>query len=214
MGGAQCDAAAVDVAQKKGISVTFLNLFRQELALTWKQFLMLAALSGLANAAVLATINSAAAAPNREAQGLTLVTLGIIILVYIISQKGLMVQAASLAESTVSNIRARFIERLQAADLKDVEKLDRGAVYAAMSGEMQVLSDGTMNLIIVAQSVVLLSAVTLYVAFLSLPALVVAIVFIAIAAAVHLTRAGRNPRAARNDIPARGADDAGVYRLP
>ncbi len=169
--------------------MTFLSLFRLELAKTWKQFLILAALSGLSNAAVLATINQAAAAHDQDTKGFALVTLVLAIIIYSISQKALMVNAAQVAENTVSGMRERLVQRLSAADLKDVEKLDRSALYSAVSGEMQVLSDGTMNLIIVGQAVVLLVVITIYLAFLSLTALLVAIIFIMIAAAIHLSRA-------------------------
>jgi putative ATP-binding cassette transporter len=169
--------------------MTFLSLFRLELVKTWRQFLLLAALSGLSNAAVLATINQAAAAHNRDGTASALVTLVLAIIIYSISQKALMVNAAQVAENTVSGMRERLVQRLSAADLKDVEKLDHSALYSAVSGEMQVLSDGTMNLIIVGQAVVLLVVITIYLAFLSLTALLVAIIFIMLAATIHLSRA-------------------------
>lgn len=169
--------------------MTFLSLFRLELANTWRQFVVLAALSGISNAAVLATINRAAVAHDRSAQGFALVTLALAIIVYSISQKALMLQSASLAERTVSGLRARFVERLLGADLYDVEQLDRSAVYTAISGEMQVLSDGTLQLVIVGQALVLLLVTTLYLAYLSLTAVLVALLFIALGASIHLGRA-------------------------
>jgi putative ATP-binding cassette transporter len=168
--------------------LTFLSLFRFELATTWRQFVLLAALSGLSNAAVLATINSAAAAAGRDGLGLPLITLVLSIIIYSIAQKALMVKAATLAETTVNGLRTRFIERLQTADLKDVEALDQGAVYTAIGGEMQILSDGALQLIIAGQALVLLGITMAYLAFQSLIALVLAIIFIAVAAAIHLSR--------------------------
>ena len=166
--------------------MTFLSLFGLELAASWRQFVVLAALSGLSNAAVLATINSAAASDRASLGPVLLLVLSI--LIYRMSQKALMVQTATLAETTVNNMRARFIERLQRADLKDVERLNRSAVYTAISGEMQVLSDGTLNLIIVGQSLVLLAVTMLYLAFLSLTALMLAVLFAGLAVSIHLSR--------------------------
>src|SRR5262249_16255918 len=140
------------------------------------------------NAAVLATINNAAAAQDRGGMAIAMVTLVLSILIYRVSQKGLMVEAANLAESTVRGMRTRFIERLRAADLKDVEQLDRSAVDTAISGEMQVLSDGALNLIIVGQALVLLFVTMFYLAFLSLTALMLAAAFLVIAASIHLRR--------------------------
>jgi len=165
-----------------------LTLFRLELATTWRRFVFLAGLSGLSNAAVLATINGAAAATERDPRSFSLVVLVLSIIIYSIAQRALMVQAATLAENTVNGMRTRFIEGLQSADLKDVEALDKSSVYTAISGEMQVLSDGALNLIIVGQALVLLSVTMFYLAFLSLAALMLAIIFIAIAASIHLSR--------------------------
>jgi putative pyoverdin transport system ATP-binding/permease protein len=173
--------------------LTFLSLFRLELATSWRQFVFFAALSGLSNAAVLATINAAANSTGRDSLAFSLVLLVLAIIIYSISQKALMVQAAGLAESTVNGMRARFIERLQSADLKDVENLDRGSVYAAVGGEMQVLADGALTLIIAGQAVILLVVIMIYLAFLSFVALALALVFIGIAASIHLSR-GREIR--------------------
>jgi putative ATP-binding cassette transporter len=173
---------------KGGRGMTFINLFGLRLANVWQRFVVLAALSGLSNAAVLATINAAAAATERDVQARSLVTLVLAIAIYSVSQKALMVAATQLAETTVNGLRKRFIERLQAAGVKDVEKLDRSVLYTCIGGEMQVLSDGTLTLVIVIQALVLLTVTVLYLAFLSFTALILAGLFSGIAASFHVGR--------------------------
>src|SRR4051794_2692894 len=116
--------------------MTFLKLFQRALVASWQQFLVLATLSGVSNAAVLATINWAAASlADRDTMGHALVVLALAIAVYSISQRALMVKSATLAESTVASIRVRLIEKLKLADLVDVEKLNRSEIYTAVSAE-------------------------------------------------------------------------------
>lgn len=168
--------------------MTFLNLFRSQLAHTWRRFLVLAMLSGLSNAAVLATINAAAAATERGVETRSLVILVLAIAIYSISQKALMMEAAQLTETTISGLRKRFVERLQSAALRDVEKLDRSVLYSSVSAEMQVLSDSSYTAIIVLQAMVLLAVTVLYLAFLSLTALLLAGLFSGIATVIHIAR--------------------------
>src|ERR1700722_3385687 len=107
----------------------FLKIFHDELVTSWRRFVILAALSGLSNAAVLASMNSAASHitdGGSTKQALILFLLAIAI--YSFSQRMLIMMSATLAESTVANMRVRFIERLQGANLIDVERLNRGAI--------------------------------------------------------------------------------------
>jgi putative ATP-binding cassette transporter len=53
---------------------------------------------------------------------------------------------------------------------------------------MQAVSEGTLSLIIIGQSLVLLAATTVYLAWLSLTALVLAITFVAFGAYLHIAR--------------------------
>ncbi len=169
--------------------MTFLAILRRELLDTWRQFLFFAVISGIANAAVLATINQAAASATATNAILApLFVFGLAILLYTVSQRALMQNASGLAEATVLNLRARFVEALQTADLAEVERLNRSALYGCISSEMQVISDGALNLVIIAQAAILVIMTTVYLAWLSLPALLLASVFIAVAASFHIAR--------------------------
>jgi putative ATP-binding cassette transporter len=169
--------------------LTFLAIFQRELVHTWKQFLLFATASGLANAAVLVTINQAAAtSPATATTASVMIVLGLAILVYSISQRALMLSASNLTEATVDNLRARFVEALEAADLVDIERLNKNELYNCISSEMQVISDGALSIIVIGQWAILILVTMLYLAWLSWPALLLASVFIAIAASFHITR--------------------------
>jgi putative ATP-binding cassette transporter len=169
--------------------MTILRLFQRQLASHWPRFVILALLSGISSAAVLATINSAAASlHDRDRTLWALVIFGIVIIIYGLSQKSLMLLAADLGERLVENLRIEFIERLQAAELLEVENLNRSEIYGALGSELQAVSDGALNLIIIGQALVLVVVVMVYVAWLSLAAAIIAVVFVAAGASFYIAR--------------------------
>jgi putative ATP-binding cassette transporter len=138
---------------------------------------------------VLAAINSAAASlHDRDAIGRALIIFGLAIIIYGISHRSLMRLAAALAERSVETLRIEFLERLQVAELLEIENLNRSEIYNCLGSEMQVISDGALGLIVIGQALVLVVVTTLYVAWLSLTAAVIAAVFVAIAASFHIAR--------------------------
>src|SRR5215472_12551829 len=112
------------------IVVTILRLFQRQLAPYWPRFVILALLSGTSSAAVLAAINSAVASLHDRGGTLrTLLIFGIAIIVYGISQKAMLLMAAGLAERLVEGLRIEILERLQLAELFEVETLNRSEIY-------------------------------------------------------------------------------------
>jgi putative pyoverdin transport system ATP-binding/permease protein len=172
--------------------MNILVLFRKELSTGWKRFFFLAALSGIANAAVLASINNAAAHlhdPDIRGQAFLIMVLGIA--VFVITQKALMMMAATLAEGTVNRLRVDLLERLRSAELPEIEGLNRNEIYAAVNAEMQVISGGAPALMVIGQGALLVIMTLVYVAFLSLWAFALALGLVGIAAVLHLARARR-----------------------
>ena len=168
--------------------MTFLAIFGRELSYTWRQFLFFAVMSAIANAAVLATINQATSSLPGGGSAGALITLGLAILIYAVSQRALMLSASSLAEATVDGLRNRFVEALQSADLVDVERFDKSELYNTIGAEMQVISDGALNLILIGQSAILVIAIMVYLAWLSLTALLLGSFFTAVAVWFHMSR--------------------------
>jgi putative ATP-binding cassette transporter len=169
--------------------MNILVLFHKELATGWKRFFLLAAISGAASAAVLSSINNAAAHlhdSDLRGQAFLIVLIGV--LVFVLTQKALMMMAANLAEGTVNRLRVDLLERLRSAELPEIEALNRNLIYAAVNAEMQVIAGGAPSLMVIGQSALLVVMVLIYVAFLSLWAFVLALVLIVVAIALHLAR--------------------------
>jgi putative ATP-binding cassette transporter len=170
--------------------VPILTLFGRELrGGRWRWFLALAAVSGIAGAAVLAVINLAAAGlTDPDARARFLIVLILAILIYIYAQRTLMIMAAELAQGTVHGLRTGMLQRLEAAELAEVEQLSRNEIFSCIDSEMRAISDGASTVMIIAQSAVLSLVTMIYLAWLSPLAFVLATAVIGIAAMVHLTR--------------------------
>ena len=169
--------------------MNLLVLFRKELSASWKQFFFLAALSGAANAAVLASINNAAAHlddPDIRGQAFLIFLIGII--VFVLAQKALLMMAANLAEGTVYRLRVELLERLRSAELPEIQSLNRNQIYSAVNADMQVIAGGAPALMVIGQSALLVMMTLFYVAFLSFWAFVLALALIVVAVALHLAR--------------------------
>ena len=166
----------------------YFSLLRQPFVANWIKFALFAGLSGVASASVLAVINQATVAAEGEGRGGGLIVLLLAVLVYSLSHRALMISAAALAESTVDRLRVTMEEKLRSADLRRVEELDQNRIYATISGEMQALSDGTVSLAIVGHSLLLVIMTAIYLLFLSIAAVIAAVVFSAAAAYIHLRR--------------------------
>jgi putative pyoverdin transport system ATP-binding/permease protein len=162
-------------------------LLRESLSANWPKFALFGGLSGVASASVLAVINQAAVTDADGWAGL-LVVLLLAVLVYSLSHRALMVSAAALSESTVDHLRIALEEKLRSADLRRVEKLDQNRIYATISGEMQALADGTVNLAIVGHSLFLVIVTAVYLLYLSVTAVIASVIFSSLAAYIHLRR--------------------------
>jgi putative ATP-binding cassette transporter len=166
-----------------------LVLFRNELSTSWKRFFLIAALSGAANAAVLASLNNAAAhLHDADTRGQAFLIMVIGVLVFILAQKALLMMAANLAEGTVYRLRVELLERLRSAELPEIEALNRNQIYAAVNADMQVIAGGAPALMVIGQSALLVGMILAYVAFLSFWAFVLALGLIVLAVVLHLAR--------------------------
>jgi putative ATP-binding cassette transporter len=166
-----------------------LVLFRKELATGWKRFFLLAALSGAANAAVLAAINNAAAHLHEaETRGQAFLVVVIGVLVFVLAQRALLMMAANLAEGAVYRLRVDLLERIRSAELPEIEALNRNQIYSAVNADMQVIAGGAPALMVIGQSALLVVMTLIYVALLSVWAFVLAVVLIVVAVALHLAR--------------------------
>ncbi|MGV6872144.1 cyclic peptide export ABC transporter [Pseudochelatococcus sp. B33] len=166
-----------------------LRLFQKEAGVGGARFLLFATLSGLSNAGILAIINLAASqAGNQEESFINLVLFGIVISVFVYTQKHLMIDVCTKVEQLIDRMRVRLIARARRAEFLELEAVGRAEIYSCLTRETLVLAQAAPNLVIGIQSAILVVFTMLYMAILSPTAFLLSAACTAIGAGIHMTR--------------------------
>jgi putative pyoverdin transport system ATP-binding/permease protein len=166
-----------------------LTLFMSDLTRHAKSFILLACLSGIANTIVLATINDAAGKSDDHDALLRIMIMFIIaILLFVITQKRLMVLASQRVEAIIDSRRQSLFSAIRDTDLRSLENIDHAQMFACVSRETQTISQATPMLVVAAQDSVLMVTTLAYMAYLSPLAFSLWIGGTIFGAAIHLSR--------------------------
>jgi putative ATP-binding cassette transporter len=168
------------------------DLILANMTVSPRRMIAIAALSGIANAAILGIINvaSATAADRQTSVFLVFPLLGAI-LVYAASQKFVLVAAVREVERTVDVIRVRLFDLAATCELLNFEAMGHEAIYSAVATETQTISNTINVLITSAQAAILLAFAFIYLSVTSLPAFVIGIVMMALALTLLIRQSGR-----------------------
>lgn len=180
-------------------------LIRRDTDLLTPYFLKMAALSGMANAAILAVVNmsvqSSSSSRTGQLRGLLLFALAMGI--YGITQSKLMVQTCARVEEMINGLRLRLLEAVRATEFHEIEQIGRAEIFGSLSREAQVLSQSAPNIIVAIQAAILLTASMIYMFFLSKTAFLLLLAFTILGVAFHLSRSRKASlhihEATRND---------------
>ena len=166
-----------------------IELLRKESTVSLLKLILVAVLAGLTQAVVLGVINSAAhaATVGRENFNLLLMFIGALV-GHIWSQKYILQTSAVLVEGVLSNIRLRIADKIRDSELQYFEKIGRSRIYSNVTKETVTISQAAPTIVIAGQSGIMVVFALLYLAWLSLAALLVTVILIIIGGSVHLSR--------------------------
>lgn len=166
-----------------------LTLFRNEAQVDIVRLVTFAAVSGLANAGILAIINVAASkVEGKEGNLLNLCLFGVAIVLFVYTQKTLMVEVCVKVEELVDRMRVRLIARARKAEFLEIEEVGRAEIYACLTRETLILSQAAPNIVIGIQSAILVLFTMIYMSFLSWTAFFLSALCTIIGALVHMSR--------------------------
>src|SRR5262249_19018839 len=107
------------------------------------------------------------------------------------SHKSLMLGTSRLAEGTIHSMRVRFLELIQRANLRDVERLHYEDIYVSVNSEMEIVAESAFTLTTIIETALILAVIMTYLALISPIGLVCVIIFVLVAAAIHLRHNNR-----------------------
>lgn len=169
-----------------------IDLITRRAQIDKKAILTLGAISGLANAMILAVINLASvhvSDTNSSGQLMYYLLMFLFVIsIYGLVQRRLMLRATHHVEDAIDKLRLSFMDKVRRCELRNIEKIGHERIYTVMSKELLTLSQSSQVIVIVAQSSLLVMFTALYVAYLSLWAFVIIAGSIGTGAAIHLSR--------------------------
>jgi putative ATP-binding cassette transporter len=161
--------------------MSFLDLVRREMHGSLPKLLLMSALGGISTAAILAAINTGIQGhSNLWAASLFLVAL----VLFIKTQYYVTITTTAEIEAIIHKLRLRLMDHIRRSELLAIERIGRARIIAAVTGDTAVLTQASNMLAFTVQGAVLIFFVAIYVAFLSIAAIVTTFVVVSIAAMI------------------------------
>ena len=153
------------------------------------ELVVVTVLSGLANALLLAVINSAAEnASNEGANGQLLAYFVLGILAFVASQRHILHTSIVEVERILHDIRVRLSQDIRASDLLSIEAIGRAEIYASVNRDTLTISQATSSIVVALQSSSMVVFSVLYLAWLSKVAFILTVVLTWIGVTMHFRR--------------------------
>lgn len=156
--------------------IVLFELVRRESRALRREIFVTAAISGLANQLILATINRAAQSPRAALDLRTIAVFAGVVIVYVTCLRASMRAMARISLEVVHGIRLRLSRKIQRAELVTLERIGRGPILNVLTHQTTLLGDAGEAMTASLQAAVLIVFASVYIAILSLPA------FLAVAA--------------------------------
>jgi cyclic peptide transporter len=161
--------------------MSFLQLVRREMHGSLPKLLLMSGLGGISTAAILGAINAGL----QSGPTLWAATLFIIALfLFIKTQYYVTITTTAEIEAIIHKIRVRLMDQIRRSELLSIEGIGRASIVAAITSDTALLTQASNMLCFTVQGAVLIFFVAIYVAFLSLAAIITTIVIVSVAAAI------------------------------
>jgi putative pyoverdin transport system ATP-binding/permease protein len=170
--------------------MSFIQLVREEIQGSLPKLVIMSAIGGLSNAAILTAINNGTAAIDSSKQpSLWAVALFLTaFFLFIKTQLYITITTIAEVESIIHRIRLRLMDQIRQSELLAIEGIGRSRIIATVTGDTAILTNAGITLCFSLQGVVLIFFVAIYVAYLSFVAFALSVVVLGAAAALFHMR--------------------------
>lgn len=168
--------------------MNFLDLLKAETKDVQNRLLLYMFLSGMSNAFILFIINGAAATVTYSEINTRLFLMFIVVItIYIITQQYIFKRASYIIDQVIQKIRLRIAEKIiQRAELVDLDAIGNSRIYNHMTHQTSEVSNSGNEITAAVQSLIMVIFSILYLGTLSVQALIVTIVVVAVGMFVYL----------------------------
>jgi len=169
--------------------MTLLDLIRKETEGTRRDIVVVAAISAVANGALLAIVN--ASVQRGYGAGESLRTLALFVIsfaLYAVCFRRTLFKTTTVLEDILLRIRLRITEKIREADLASLERTNEGEVFTLLTSQARFISESGTILATALQSLILLVFASLYLAYLSLPAFLFCVALMGLVVPLYTSR--------------------------
>jgi putative ATP-binding cassette transporter len=164
-------------------------LLRQQSVIPSRTIVLVIGIAAISNVGVLAVINNAAQHAAEQIHSFRQLTLFLLaLLIFVVAQRAVLRTSAKEVESILHRLRMRMMSRIRHADLLPLESIGRAQIDASVAKDTLVISQAAPVVVMGIQSAIVVVFVMLYLAWLSLPAFILAVCFLAIAVTAHFNK--------------------------
>jgi putative ATP-binding cassette transporter len=160
--------------------VYLIELLKAESEGQRRAILLTIVVSGLANAAMLGAVNSAASNPGAEGVDARLIFLFVIaLLTYYFAMHYVFARNTAIFENLIDKLRVRLCEKIRDAELNEFEQIDRNDLYNRLTQDTTIISESQGIMTASLQATVLVIFVAGYMAILSWAAFLLTLALVA-----------------------------------
>ncbi len=163
-----------------------LHFYNQESDAPKGKIWLMASISGVANAMLLAIINVAAAQISNqqlEQKFFVLYLIGFMLFIY--AQRFALRETTIAVEDVIRNVRLRIVNKIRHAELRFIESQESSSFYRPITEESNAIAFAATVLVSGSQSIILLISVSLYLGYLSTLSFIISVFFILISLYIY-----------------------------
>lgn len=152
--------------------MNLLHLLRSESDISIPRLSVLAGVAAISNMLILVIINIAITdAANLKDSAWEAALFVIVISIYCVAQRHVMITAIGEIEMVLEKIRVRIADKIRRCDLQPIEEIGRATIYSSVQQQTSTISQCAIILILGIQFGLLTVFTGLYIAWLSIPAI-------------------------------------------
>ncbi len=149
------------------------------------RIIAIAAVSGIANAALLAVVNAGAASASDGVSLRLFLMFVVAIAIYVLTQRHVLRVSSVEVERIIAQLRASLAYKLRRADLQSLESLGRARIYASMNADTITISQAAAPMILACQGGILVLFSLIYIFLLSQAAFFLTVVLVGLGISIH-----------------------------
>src|SRR6186713_2880007 len=169
------DQKKTDAGLMSGFRI-YANMVLRHADIPKKTIIFNTIVSGLVNAILLSTLNSAANSAGEGTVNISyLVAFAIALLIFFITKRYILRKSVEIVENSVYNLRLRILNKLRLCDLSSMESIGKDQIFTRVSNDTNFISQSAAMIINGFQAAVLVFFALIYIAILSFTAFLVTI---------------------------------------